>query len=66
MRQTVVVWNGMPEGDVAAAARFAGPREVEVSVPRYGGTVCRYRSGFDLLTLEPDRSHDDWRRTGEC
>lgn len=66
MRQTVVVWNGAPEGDEAGAARLTGPREVEVVVPRYGGTVCRYRSGLDALTLEPDQPYDDSERSGTC
>ncbi|MEJ3655496.1 hypothetical protein WEH80_21235 [Actinomycetes bacterium KLBMP 9759] len=63
LRQTVVVWRGIPEGDAPSAATFTGASEVEVIVQRYR-MECRYRSSFDPVTLTVDVEHDDWRREG--
>jgi hypothetical protein len=62
--QATVVWEGIPEGASADTAYFSGPREVTVTVRRWDGRVCVYRTEFDLLTLDPERSHDDRDRSG--
>jgi hypothetical protein len=62
--QATVVWQGRPEGDTADTASFSGPREATVTVSRWDGRVCTYRTGFDALTLAPDQPYDDWEPTG--
>jgi hypothetical protein len=62
--QATVVWQGRPEGDTADAASFSGQREATVTVSRWDGRVCTYRTGFDALTLAPDQPYDDWESTG--
>jgi hypothetical protein len=62
--QAAVVWQGSPDGDTADTAFFSGPQEVTVTVTRWDGRVCVYRTGFNLLTLEPEQPHDDGDRSG--
>jgi hypothetical protein len=64
LSQATVVWQGRPEGDTADTASFSGPREATVTVTRWDGRVCTYRTGFDALTLAPDQPYDDWEPTG--
>jgi hypothetical protein len=59
MWQATVVWQGLPEGRQAAAARFTGPRQVVVTVPQDRDSVCEYTASYDVLTLEPDQVHRD-------
>jgi hypothetical protein len=57
--QAAVVWQGRPEGDTADTAYFSGLQEMTVTVTRWDGRLCVYRTDFDLLTLEPQQPHND-------
>jgi hypothetical protein len=67
VRQASVVWQGIPESnDTVVTAGFTGPREVTVTVRRWNGHVCEYRTGFASLTLEPGRRFYDHDRIDVC
>jgi hypothetical protein len=67
LRQSVEVWVGQyKQDDRADGARFVGPLEVAVAVPRDAGVTCEYRSRFDALTLDVNPVHRDAERQGAC